>query len=418
MIPYRALICLLLALLLLSGCSHISGEPLPAEPTQTLPAPTQPSSATVPAVTDSEPSPEPLPEQILAGMTLREKVGQLFLVRPDTMTLSWTPVDMIYSYATGGVTGVSDAMREALELYPVGGFILFSRNISDPDQLSSFNRDLRDACAIPPFLAVDEEGGAVARLANNRSFGLPRYSSAFDVFASGGIPAVQDMGIQIGGYLSEDGFNMDMAPDADVFTNPNNTVIGHRAFSSDPREAAASARAMADGLRQRGICPVFKHFPGHGDTAEDSHHQIAVSYKSLEELEACEWIPFLEAEDRECIMVGHVALPEITGSSVPATLSPRILQDFLRGTVGFEGLILTDSLSMGAITAFYDPDLAPLMALEAGCDVLLMPEDLPASFETIVDAVESGALPESRVDESVLKILRFKEDYHLLDSYQ
>ena len=370
-VPMKIIIrffCLFLISVMLCSCfsghtDSSTSEASPLLPTEEIPA--------------SEPSYSPdavlsLPEQLLSDMTLQEKVGQLFLIRPESLFFDNTPVDILYSYATGGITEVSEGLCLALSQYPVGGFILFSQNITDPDQVTRFNSQLEDACAIPPFLAVDEEGGAVARLANHSNFDLPRYSSAYDVCLEGSVAAAQDMGLEIGGYLSLYGFNMDMAPDADVFTNPANTVIGHRAFSSDPREAAACARAMADGLRQRGICPVFKHFPGHGDTAEDSHRQIAVSRKNQEQLEACEWIPFLEAEDRECVMVGHIALPELTGSNVPATLSPRIIQDILRDNIGFQGLILTDSLSMGAITAFYDPDLAPLMALEAGCYVLMM----------------------------------------------
>ena len=222
------------------------------------------------------------------------------------------------------------------------------------------------------------------------------------------------MGQTIGGYLKDYGFNMDFAPVADVNTNPGNRVIGTRAFSSDPETAALCVRAMADGLRQSGIIPVFKHFPGHGDTAEDSHQKIAVSYKTRQELLDCEWIPFLEAEDREAIMVGHIALPEITGDLTPATLSAAVVADCLRGSLSYQGLVITDSLAMGAVTQSYTPGEAAVAAIEAGCDILLMPPDLGEAFQAVMAAVEDGTIPESVLDRHVLRILNTKLDMHIL----
>ena len=226
------------------------------------------------------------------------------------------------------------------------------------------------------------------------------------------------MGSTIGSYLKDYGFNMDFAPVADVNTNPRNPVIGSRAFSSDPQIAADCAGAAADGLRQAGIIPVFKHFPGHGDTGEDSHKKLALSNKTVDEMLECEWIPFRQAANMDCIMVGHIALPQVTGELVPATLSYSIVAGLLRQHLGFQGLILTDSMSMGAITQEHTSSEAALLALQAGCDLILLPWDLPEAFDGVVSAVEDGSYPEYQLDATVLKILRFKLDHGIISPVQ
>ncbi len=402
--PIHTLILICTITALLSGCTAQGTEP--AAPTTLPSAPPE----TVAPTTEPPISPA---EQLLSAMSLREKVGQLFIIRPDALDLTLDPADIDNSSADG-ITALSEEMYEALKTYPVGGFILFSKNITGPQQLVELNTQLQEALPITPFLATDEEGGVVARLANHPAFSLPKYKSAGAVGAKSGQEGAHEMGMTIGGYLRDYGFNMDFAPVADVNTNPRNPVIGTRAFSSDPSQAADFARAMADGLLQNDIIPVFKHFPGHGDTAEDSHRGIAVNQKTEAELESCEWLPFLQAEDRECIMVGHIALPAVTGDLTPATLSPALVTDLLRGRLGFQGLIVTDSLAMGAITQDYTPAEAALGALNAGCDLLLMPQNLGEAFEGVLSAVEDGSFPEAQLDQVVLRILNFKLDHHIL----
>lgn len=395
----RRLIAVLCLAALLCGCGADVPETTAAPAETTVPETTVPET-TVPPTTQA---PDPA-ELLLASMTLREKVGQLFLIRPEVLT--------------GGepeITWVTEAMTEALERYPVGGFVLFGENITDPAQLAVFNASLREACGIAPFLAVDEEGGRVARLANHDAFDLPRYESAASVGSSGEYRDALLMGDTIGGYLREYGFNLNFAPVADVNTNPHNPVIGTRAFSSDPEIAAGMAGAMADGLRQQGIVPVFKHFPGHGDTAEDSHAGLAVSYKTEEEMASCEWLPFLEAGPMECVMVAHVASPELTGDMTPATMSYHMVTEILKERLGFRGLVITDALEMGAVTESYSSGEAALNALNAGCDLLLMPMDLAEAFDAVVSAVESGEYPEEKLEETVLRILKFKMDAGILE---
>jgi len=201
---------------------------------------------------------------------------------------------------------------------------------------------------------------------------------------------------------------------ADVNTNPKNTVIGTRAFSSKPETAAQMAAAMAAGLREQGIIATFKHFPGHGDTAEDSHDNLAVSHKTAGELAQCEWVPFASATENDMVMVGHIALPELLGNRTPASMSAEVVTGILKDQLGFDGLVITDSLEMGAVTDLYDSGEAALAALEAGCDLLLMPANLETAFEAVVEAVETGAYPQVQLDATVERILRFKEQHGIL----
>ena len=333
-------------------------------------------------------------------MSLREKVSQLFIVRPESLSPGRQGL---------GATSLTDSMAAILSEYPAGGVIQFAANITDPVQITSFNRALSDALDVPPFIAVDEEGGSVSRLANEKNFDLPVYESAAAVGKSGRKDDALAMGRAIGGYLSEYGFDLDFAPVADVFTNPANTVIGRRAFSTDAAVVRDMTGAFADGLRENGIISCFKHFPGHGDTAEDSHVGLAVNAKTKEELMNCEWLPYKGLPDDVFVMIGHIALPAVVGDSTPATLSKQVVTDILRGELGFEGLIVTDSMEMGAIVNTYGANEAAVMAFEAGCDVILCPVDYLGAVHAIESAVADGRIPEERLDESVMRILKVKD---------
>ena len=346
---------------------------------------------------------------LLEKMTLRQKVGQLFLVRPDALCFDQTQ-EQIDDPEEAGVKEVTDEIREALEEYPVGGVVLFGKNIESPEQLRQFNADWQTVGEIPLFLAVDEEGGRVARLANSEGFDLPKYESAFATEDAG------EMGHTIGAYLKDYGFNVDFAPVADVNSNPDNPVIGTRAFSDDAQVVREKAAAMAEALQEEGILPVYKHFPGHGDTAEDSHAQLAVTHKSIEELREVEWVPY-QNQTLEAVMVAHVCAPE-AGVEGPASLSAAAITDWLRGELGHEGLVITDSLSMGAITSAYTPGEAAIQAIHAGVDILLMPGGLREAFDAVTEAVENGDISESRIDESVSRILAAKQKLGLFDDFE
>ena len=395
---------------LLAGVLCACGAQPTGQSAVTLPMNTErPVVSDLPA-DEAGPTPEPTPaaETTLtaADLTLEEKVGQLFIIRPDSLDLT-LPQEQIDDAKADGVTELTDVMRDALQKYPVGGVCQFGKNIVDPEQITAFNAALQEASDVPLFISVDEEGGAVARLANKDTFDLPRYESAAAVGAEGADAACA-MGQTIGGYLRTYGFNMDFAPDADVNTNPDNPIIGTRAFSSDAATAAEMAAAAADGLRTGGILPTLKHFPGHGDTAEDSHTALAVTYKTLDELQACELLPFAADTGLHAVMVGHIAAPNVTGDGTPATLSPQLVALIPDAE---NTLIVTDSLAMDAITAAYTPGEAAVQALQAGCDVLLMPNSLPEAYAAVLEAVQNGTISEERLDRSVNKILLYKQQF-------
>lgn len=406
----RLLSVFLLTALLLTGCNTAdvatNSEATASSGAVAPPATGNPPATTLPPVTTNPPVTKPPvdPVQVyLSSMTLKQKVGQLFAVAPEQLLSKYS-----------AVTKVTDALQDGLTKYPVGGIILFSENVVSPDQLSALNRELKAASGIPLFLGVDEEGGRVARLANNSAFDLPKYESAASVGASGNPEDARLMGKTIGAYLKEYGFNLDFAPVADVNTNPNNTVIGKRAFSSDPVIAAKMAAAFSEGMEEAGIISTFKHFPGHGDTAEDSHSGLAVNHKDRQTLESCEWLPFLKAGSNDMVMVGHIALPEVTGGMTPATLSYEVVTEILKKDLGFSGLVITDSMQMGAITDSYNSGEAAVAALKAGCDIILMPNDLPSAFNAVVDAVNNGILSVQWLDSTVTRILKFKQTHGML----
>ena len=350
--------------------------------------------------TVSEPDP-------LEGMTLREKVSAMFWVRPEALdpTFTWVSNDDLVA---NGLVELKDTMRAVASEYPVGGVILFAHNIKDREQLAALVEDIK---CLPgtPLISIDEEGGRVARIANNPAFGLPRYKSMADL-ASKGKPAVKEAAGTIGKYLHGFGIDIDFAPVADVNTNPRNVVIGPRAFSDDPSEAAELVCTYLKALQAQGVYGCLKHFPGHGDTSADTHFGYAVSNKTWEEMRDCEMVPFREgiAAGARLVMTAHISAPKVTGSNIPSTLSRVILEEKLRGELGFDGVIVTDAMEMGAITRQYTPVEASVLAVKAGADVLLCVKDFRAAVDAIEEAVLSGEIPESRIDASVRRILKLK----------
>ena len=341
-------------------------------------------------------------EEMLGDMTLEEKVCQLFMVTPEALT------------GVGTVTQAGTATQEAVNAYPVGGVIYFSQNLQDPDQtrtmLENTQRYAMERTGIPIFLSVDEEGGQVARVGSNPAFGVEKIGNMSDVGSRGDTQEAYEIGSTIGTYLSDLGFNMDAAPDTDVLTNPENQVVKYRSFGSDPELVARMAAAELKGLNDQGIIGMYKHFPGHGGTTADSHEGYAYVDDTLEELKSGAFIPFQDGIDNgiQVIMVSHISCPNVTGDNTPATLSEMMITDILRGEMGFDGMVITDALNMGAITAQYSSSEAAVAALNAGADMLLMPEDFQSAYKGVLSAVESGTVSEARIDESVRRILEVK----------
>lgn len=348
-------------------------------------------------------------EKQLQQMTLQEKVGQMFIIRPEALdpeAFYNSPTDL----KTISLQAVNDRMRETAAKYPMGGIILFSNNIKDPAQLHAFVGDLK-AMPSHPLLCIDEEGGIVARLANNKAFHLPKFANMTQLAASGKTKDVTEAASAIGEYLAQYGFDIDFAPVADVNTNPRNIVIGPRAFSTDPDIAATMVKAYLKGLQKNGVLGCLKHFPGHGDTTADSHFGYAMSRKSWDEIRDCEMIPFKAGINAgaKLVMTAHISLPNVTGSNTPSTLSSLVLQDKLRGELGFDGVIITDAMEMGAIIRQYPVEDACIAAIKAGVDILLCVREYPRVFDSVVAAVHRGEISESRIDESVRRILKLRK---------
>lgn len=338
-------------------------------------------------------------DHILNEMSLEDKVSQLFFVTPESLT------GVEVAIQAGEVT------KNALSEYPVGGIILFSQNIQGEEQLKTMLSNLHTYSRYPLFTGVDEEGGTlVARIANSGTIVVPTFPDMQEIGNTGDPQQAYEVGTTIGNYLKNLGFNVDFAPVADVATNPDNPIIGVRSFGSDASLVSQMVAKEVEGMQSQGVSSVIKHFPGHGDTAEDSHAEAAVSYKTIEELRSTEFLPFragIEA-GTDMVMVGHIAVPNILGDYTPATLSEQMIYGYLREELGYDGIVITDSMRMGAIVNYYDPAQAAVMVLQAGGDMILMPEDFYAARQAVLDAVSNGVLTEARIEESLRRIYRVK----------
>ncbi len=341
-------------------------------------------------------------DKMIADMSLEERVLQLFVITPEALTRVDT------------VVAAGETTKEAIIERPVGGLIYFQKNLQNPEQvkemLSNTYQYYREAGAPVPFLSVDEEGGSVARIGGQSAFGVERLPDMRVIGENGNVEEAKRVGDVIGSYLSELGFNLDFAPDADVLTNPQNEVVKKRSFGSDAELVSRMSMAVVKGLEEHGIYATLKHYPGHGATLSDSHKGYAYTDKTLEELMGEELIPFKEgiSEDIHFIMVAHISVPEITKDTVPCSLSPYMVTDVLREQLGYQGIVITDAMNMGAISQEYNSKEASVMALKAGVDLVLMPTDFEEAYQGVLSAIEEGELTEERIDESVRRVLRVK----------
>ncbi len=377
----------------------MSTEP-PSEPAGTQPPTEVPTEPPTEAPTEASLPPQVSPEQsLLDSMSLVEKICQLFIVAPEALSDGVT------------VTAPEEDFVDELMEYPIGGIVLFSQNLVDREQCQALVSAYQSSSKTPLFICVDEEGGSVSRLGSKEIMGVTHFP------AMGKVDETEDAAYTVGYTLGKElkalGFNLDFAPVADVNTNPNNPVIGNRAFSNDPEVTAKMVVSCVLGFEDGGVISCIKHFPGHGDTKEDSHTALATSQKTLEQLEEAELIPFRAGitQGVPMIMAGHISFPNVTGNEIPATLSPEIITGLLREHLGYEGVVITDAMNMGAITKQYPSGEAAVLALQAGCDLILMPQDLPAAVDAVRKALEDGSLTMERLNESVMRILKLKLDY-------
>ncbi len=365
----------------------------------TEPPVTEPSQPTEPEQPEEPSKARQQAETILAGMTTEEKIYQLFVVTPEQVA-NWS----------GTVTQTGDASKKGIAERPVGGIIYFSPNLEDREQTIAMIDGVQEASKLGLFIAVDEEGGSVVRIADNEKMGTKWFPSMGEVGKDGDAEKAYEVGFVTGTDIKALGFNVDFAPVADVNSEVSNTVVGNRSFHSDPNVVADMISSCVKGFKESGVLCTLKHFPGHGDTSTDSHFGVAKSDKTLEELEACEFVPFRAGIEAGApfIMIGHVTLPNVTEEDVPATLSHEIVTGLLREKLGYEGLIITDAMNMGAITNHYSSGESTVLALKAGVDMVLMPTDLGASVKAVQTALDDGTLTIEQLDEKVLRILETK----------
>ncbi|MFJ1952382.1 glycoside hydrolase family 3 protein [Streptomyces microflavus] len=348
--------------------------------------------------------------RIIAGMSLEEKVGQLFVMR--VYGHSATDPDQADIDANLKEIGVRTA-AELVATYHVGGIIYFTwaHNTRDPHQIAALSNGIQRAAQagrsrIPLLISTDQEHGIVCRVGEPATL-LP---GAMALGAGGSRSDTRRAAWIAGAELAAVGINQNYAPDADVNVNPANPVIGVRSFGSDPESVAELVAAQVKGYQGAGVAATAKHFPGHGDTSTDSHTGLPVIGHTREQWEKLDAPPFRAAIRAriDSVMTAHIVVPALDPSEDPATLSRPILTGILREELGYDGVVVTDSLGMEGVRTKYGDDRVPVLALLAGVDQLLNPPNLSVAWNAVLEAVRGGEISEARIDASILRILRLK----------
>ena len=330
-------------------------------------------------------------EEQINNMSIEEKIGQMLIVT-DSSTIA------------------DEDLLKNLETIKPGGFILFSDNIESYEQTTKLIDDINSTADIPMFISIDQEGGRVARIKKLSDTEVTIIPPMYKL----GLTKDEELAYEVGKVVGEElralNINMDFAPVLDIYSNPENTVIGDRAFGSTAELVSNMALSFSQGLESTGVISVYKHFPGHGDTYEDSHNTLPIITKTKEELMELELIPFKDAIEigADVIMVGHLAVPSITGNSMPASLSKEVITELLKKELGFNGIVITDALNMGALTKQYTEEEIYINAINAGIDILLMPEFDNETIEIILKGVEEVTIKVEEINDSVEKILELK----------
>lgn len=402
-----AVFVLLLAAGVLFGARAIS------ESRQAKQASQQSSQAAIDDMLASEETlwtPEPTPEMVeltaeqkldgiveegISVMPLEDKVAGLFIVTPEALT------------GVGTAVQAGEGTQKALTQYAVGGLVYFEKNIQSAEQIAEMLDNTGLYTKYPLFLAVDEEGGAVSRVAAS---GIgEKADSAKVIGESGDTQAAYQAGLTIGSSLSGLGFNLDFAPVADL-NNVENSVMENRSYGSDATAVSGFVSAMVQGLREQGIASCLKHFPGMGGTAQDPHDGLSAIDRTEEQFRNEEFLVFQAGIDAgaDMVMISTASAPGITGDNDPCVFSEKLVTDILRGELGFEGVIITDALNMSAISEYYGAEEAAVMAIRAGCDMILMPEDFETAYNGVLQAVQNGVISEERINDSLKRIYRIK----------
>lgn len=398
------------------GCSNID-QPDMAEQTPTAAAETslqtensapelhfQTTADSKQAASETTETSDGLASQYLAKMTLEEKIYQMFMVTPEMLT------------GYGVVTEAGDSTKAALAQYPVGGLIYFAQNLETQEQTRTMLSNCQafaEESGIGLFLAVDEEGGTVARVADQ--LGTTAFSDMSVYGAQGDPQQAFDIGKTIGTEIGALGFNVDFAPVADVNLCSGNE-LGGRIFSSDASVVAEMVASEVRGFQESGVMATLKHFPGLGAEDGNAHYDTKIVIdRTLDQLRQEEFLPFSSGIEAgvDFVMVSHQVVTGI-GDDLPGDLSYQTVTELLKGELGFQGIAITDSQAMNTISGVYGAGEAAVMSVQAGIDIVLMPEDLTQAFEAVRSAVESGEISEERIDQSVCLILEKKEKLGLL----
>lgn len=370
--------------------------------TNTAPIATAPTPSIQPAIEPiDEPTEtiDPIKEQI-STMTLNDKIGQMVMVGLD------------------GTTMPTQA-KEMIEQYRVGGFILYKQNMTDASQILKLLNQLKAANqtnAIPLWLSLDQEGGKVSRMPSD----FAKLPSAAQIGQANDLEYSYQIGQALGEEIHSLGFNMNFAPVLDINSNPNNPVIGSRAFGSNPETVITHGLAMMRAIRSRQVAAVVKHFPGHGDTFVDSHFDLPVVNKSRKELEAFELLPFVKAiqQEADAIMIAHLLIPQVD-DTYPSSLSKKLITNLLREDLGYDGVVITDDMTMGGITKKFDIGEAAVKSIQAGSDIILVGHEYDkqlAVLKAIRKSVQARTITKEMLDQSVYRILSLKSKYQLKDS--
>ena len=364
------------------------------------PQTTEPSPAPAPPPTAYEPSPAPLPEppvdpleKLLGSMTLEEKVGQLFFVRCP-----------------------AESAAEDVQTYHLGGYILFGRDTKDKtaNELIQAIQSYQDNASIPLLIGVDEEGGTVVRVSSNPCLRSSKFQSPQKLFASGGMERITADAREKDVLLKALGFNVNLAPVADVSTNSSDFIYP-RAFGQDAAATADYVSAVTAQMAADGMGSVLKHFPGYGDNA-DTHTGIAVDERPYEDFVNSDFLPFSAGFQSggamTAVLVSH-NIVECMDGELPASLSPNVHR-VLREELGFDGVVMTDDLAMEAVSAYAGDGAVAVMALEAGNDLVLT-TDYRTQIPKVIEAVENGTLNKAVIDAACLRVLRWKQALGLLE---
>lgn len=336
--------------------------------------------------------------KLLEEMTLEEKVGQMMIIHYREPKLDET-------------------LNNMLETIKPGGFIFFKENLVTYEDSLELIKNIKNSAKIPMFLSIDQEGGKVDRLKTIKGISFSNMPAMSEIGKTSNEDIAYGTGAQIAHNLKMLDLNMNFAPVLDIYSNPKNTVIGTRSFGDNAEIVSKMGLALSKGLKDNDIIPVYKHFPGHGNTETDSHVALPIVTKSKEELLKEELIPFKNAiaNDADVIMIGHLAVPSITNSYIPASLSKKIITNLLKKELNYQNIVITDALNMKALTDNYSEKEIIEKTINAGVDILLMPENPINAVNVIKEGIANGSIKEEQINNSVKKILNLKYKYNIIN---